>query len=79
MSIESLGTVGKCFHCKKLCNTYDNKHMRYDCCDCEIESERIIPYPAVTSHRKCKKCGQEMRYHGYIEAVYMPVCNWKVE
>lgn len=32
------------------------------------------PYPAVTSHRKCNKCGEEMRKHGYLEATNEAIC-----
>ena len=34
----------------------------------------ITPYPAVTSHRKCEKCGREMRKHGYLEATNEAIC-----
>jgi hypothetical protein len=37
------------------------------------ESE-VIPYPAITSHRKCEKCGEEMRHHGYLEKENKTVC-----
>jgi len=34
----------------------------------------IVPYPFVTSHRKCEACGEEMRRHGYLEALGMAIC-----
>jgi DNA-directed RNA polymerase subunit RPC12/RpoP len=43
--------------------------------DCNVEYVgEVIPYPIVTSHRKCDQCGKEMRHHGYIEALEMAVC-----
>ena len=34
----------------------------------------ITPYPAVTSHRKCDKCGKELRKHGYLEVTNEAIC-----
>jgi len=43
--------------------------------DCNVEFlGPVIPYPVVTSHRKCEKCGKEMRHHGYVEALNKAIC-----
>jgi len=43
--------------------------------DCNVEViGPVITYPAVTSHRKCQKCGKEMRHHGYVEVLNMAIC-----
>lgn len=43
--------------------------------DCNVEYVgEVIPYPGVTSHRKCRKCGKEMRHHGYVAELNEAVC-----
>ena len=37
MSIESLGRVGRCFYCERLCNTFDNVAKHYDCLECDSQ------------------------------------------
>jgi hypothetical protein len=38
------------------------------------DSKVIVSYPAVTSHRKCGKCGEEMRHHGWNHATGEAIC-----
>lgn len=43
--------------------------------DCNVEFVgQVVPYPVVTSHRKCEKCGKEMRHHGWVNEIGMAIC-----
>ena len=37
-------------------------------------AQHTIPYPAVTSHRECEFCGQEMRHHRYLDSTEEVIC-----